>query len=406
LIFDGLADEPIPALGDKTPLQVAKIPNLNKLASASACGTQNALPEGVYPTSEEAHMAIFGYDYIRDLPGRGVLEGLGLGIDLTPNDLVLRVDFGTVDADFKVLDPRAGNIKSVKSFARVIGEQKIGTFTFKIYAGLAHRGVLVVSGPDVSKAIHHHSTVVTDTDPHKAKAHRGGSKVLIPRGADGSKEATLTAAALWEYQQKVHEILEKYVENRVRERQGLMPANFILTRGAGFVKPVQSFQDRFGVKAVCVAGAPLYKGIARYLGMSVINVTGATGGVDTDVRAKIVATMKAFDDGANFVYLHFKGSDVVAEEEGDFEAKIKFFEKVDKELTPILNFDGVVCVTGDHATPCILKNHSLDAVPIMIKGVKKDNVTLFNEFSCCKGALGHIQGPKIMPELMKEARNV
>lgn len=396
----------MPELGGKTPLQVANIPNLNTLAQTAECGMQNALTPGVYPTSEEAHLAIFGYDPEKDLPGRGVLEALGLGVKLNLTDLVLRVDFGTVDEDLVVLDPRAGNIKSVKSFCDYIGERKIGSFSFKIYPGLAHRAVLVISGPDVSKAIHHHSTVVTDTDPHKAKAHRGGNKVLIPRAADGSREASLTAAALWKYQQETHTLLSDYVENRIRARAGHQPANFILTRGAGFVKPVESFEDRFNLKAVCVAGAPLYKGIASYLGMKVIDVPGATGGVDTDAHAKVQASLKSLKSGANFCYLHFKGTDVVAEEDGDFEAKIKFLEKVDAELEPLLKFDGVVCVTGDHATPCILKDHSLDSVPILIRDGKVDKVPAFNEVDCANGLLGHLSGAEIMPKLVREAKNV
>ena len=351
-------------------------------------------------------MAIFGYDYIKDLPGRGVLEALGLGVKLKSDDLVLRVDFGTVDENLVVLDPRAGNISSVKSFCEEIGVQKIGNFTFKIYPGLAHRAVLVISGPSVSRAIYHHSTVVTDTDPHKAKAHRGGNKVLIPRSADGSKESNLTAAALWKYQQQTHKILNDYVENRVRSRQGHLPANFILTRGGGFLKPVESINDRFSIKATCVAGAPLYKGIARYLGMKVVEVPGATGGTDTDVAAKVQSTLKALSDGSNFVFLHFKGTDVVAEEDGDFEAKIDFLERADKELSSLLSIDAILCITGDHATPCILKDHSLDAVPIMIKGTKRDDVAIFNEIDCTKGSLGHMMGPDIMPELLREARNV
>ena len=265
--------------------------------------------------------------------------------------------------------------------------------------------MLVISGPSVSKAIHHHSTVVTDTDPHKAKAHRGGNKVLIPRSADGSKDSNLTAAALWKYQQLTHQILDDYVENRVRSRQGLAPANFVLTRGAGFLKPVDSFNDRFGLRASCVAGAPLYKGIARYLGMKVVEVPGATGGIDTNIAAKVAATKKALKAGSNFVYLHFKGTDVVAEEEGDYESKMAFLERADKELAELTDLNVVLCVTGDHATPCILKDHSLDAVPIMVKGGEKDAVTAFNEVDCVKGALGHLLGPEIMPKLMQEARD-
>jgi 2,3-bisphosphoglycerate-independent phosphoglycerate mutase len=379
---------------------------LNKLASLSRCGTQNALPEGVYPTSEEAHLAILGYDYQKDLPGRGVLEALGLGVKLKSDDLVLRVDFGTVDSALKVLDPRAGNIKSVKSFCDHIGEQKIGNFTFKIYPGLAHRAVLVISGPEVSKAIHHHSTVVTDTDPHKAKAHKGGNTVLIPRSADGSKESNLTAAALWKYQQLTHKILSDYVENRIRSRQGLPVANFILTRGAGFIKPIDSINERFGIKAVCIAGAPLYKGIGRYLGMKVIDVPGANGGFDTNIQGKIGAALEAMNGGYNFVFLHLKGTDVVAEEDGDFEAKIEYLERADKELTPLFNLSDIICITGDHATPCILKDHSLDAVPIMVNGAGSDNTVAFNEVDCADGSLGHLKGPEIMPLLVKESRNV
>jgi 2,3-bisphosphoglycerate-independent phosphoglycerate mutase len=129
IVIDGLADRPIPELSGKTPLSVADLPNLNILSDRGVLGVQNALPKGEYPTSEEAHLALFGYDYRADLPGRGILEGLGLGINIDKKQLVLRVDFGTVDDSLHVVDPRAGNIKSVKSFCEFLGVQKIGPFT-------------------------------------------------------------------------------------------------------------------------------------------------------------------------------------------------------------------------------------------------------------------------------------
>lgn len=418
IIFDGLSDRPIPELSEKTPLQVARIPNLDRLAQKGICGVQNAISSGEYPTSEEAHLAIFGYNPKKDLPGRGVLEAIGLGIDLAKKDLVLRVDFGTVDEGLRVIDPRAGNIKSVKSFCDYIGEQKIGPFTFKIYSGLAHRGILIISGNPVSREINHHSTVVSDTDPHKAKVHRGGAKVLKPEPRDKSPEAKMTAEALWEYQLKTHKILEGYMENKVRKRQGLMPANFILTRGAGFVKIVEQFHEKYHLNAACVAGAPLYKGIGKYLGMDVVDVSGATGGVDTDISAKVGKSLKLLKSGYDFVFMHLKGADVVAEEEGSWEKKMDFFEKADKAFGPLNHFDGVLCVTGDHATPCILKDHSDDPVPIMIIGGKKPGPKRsdlgtslrldirksgFNEVNCAKGELGHLKGSKIMPKLIKES---
>lgn len=370
------------------------------------CGTQNALPAEVYPTSEEAHLSIFGYDPIKDLPGRGVLEGLGIGLPLEKNQLALRVDFGTVDESLSVIDPRAGNIKSVKSLCEHIGEQKIGPFTFKIYPGMGHRAILVIEGAPVTKEIAHHSTIVTDTDPHKAKGHKGGNKVIIPKPLDDTIEAKMTAGALWEYQIKTHKILNDYIENKVRKRSGHFPANFILTRGAGFVHPVESFYDKYGLNAVCVAGMTLYKGIAKYIGMDVVNVMGATGGIDTDIKAKVKKSLECLESGYDFVFMHLKGADVVAEEEGDFNKKITFLEKADKAFEPLLKFDGIVCITGDHATPCILKDHSTDPVPILIYGGEKDKVNMFNETDCAFGSLGHMQGAEIMPKLIKEAKNV
>lgn len=404
IIFDGLADRPILELGNKTPLEVAKIPNINYFAKNGVVGVQNALARGEYPTSEEAHLAIFGYDYKKDLPGRGVLEALGLEIKFEPDDLVLRVDFGTVDDTLNVLDPRAGNIKSVKSFCEYIGEQQMGPFTFKIYPGLGHRAVLVISGKPVSKEISHHSTIVSDTDPHKAKVHRGGSKVLKPKPLDRSAEAILTAEVLWEYQLYTHKLLNDYVENRVRMRSGLKSANFILTRGAGFLKKVRPFSKKYEISAVCVAGAPLYKGIAKYVGMKVLNVKGATGGTDTDVSAKVSAILSEFKKGVEFGFLHLKGADVVAEEEGDFQAKIDFIEKADKAFTKLRKYKGILVITGDHATPCILKDHSTDPVPILIYGRDSDKISDFNEVSAKSGSLGHLKGGEIMPLLIKEAQ--
>lgn len=402
VIFDGIADLPVPALGDKTPLEVAKTPNLDKLAQKGVVGTQNALAKGEYPTSEESHFEILGYDHKKDLPGRGVLEALGIGVNLKKDELALRANFATVDSSLKVIDPRAGNLKENKNFTKEIAEEKIGPFTFRLYSGLAHRAALTVSGAPVTKEIYHHSTIVTDTDPHKAANHRGGNKVIRPRPMASTVEAQMTADALWEYQLTTHKKLDNYIENKVRRRQGLLPANFILTRGAGYIKNVKSFNEKFGLNAVCVAEAPLYKGIAKYFGMDLVDVPGATGGVDTDVRAMVKESLKLLDSGYDFVFLHLKGADVVAEEDGDHEAKLKFFERADEAFSLLLNFDGIICVTGDHATPCILSDHSEDPVPIMIIGGQIDAVSEFNERAASEGSLGHIKGAQIMPKLLKE----
>jgi 2,3-bisphosphoglycerate-independent phosphoglycerate mutase len=367
-------------------------------------GTHNPLALGEYPTSEESHFSLFGYDYKKDLPGRGVIEALGVNVPLTPSELVLRVNFASVDGSFKVLDPRAGNIKSVKSFCEFIGERKIGPFTFKLYPGLGHRAALVISGAPVSSCIRHHSTIIGDTDPHKAKNHRGGNKVIIPQPLTTTKEAKQTAEALWEYQKLTFKLLDNYLENNVRKRSGLLPANFLLTRGAGFIKPVKSFYQKYHLRAVCVAGAPLYKGVGHYFGMDVVDVPGATGGFDTDIKAKVRVALEKLNSGYDFAFLHLKGTDVVAEEEGDFEKKINFLERADEAFAPLLDFSGLIMITGDHATPCILKDHSEDAVPLLISGEGKDKVAQFNEKVATQGSLGHIMGWELMGELLERAK--
>lgn len=406
IVFDGLADRPIKELGGKTPLEVAKKPNIDALMTRSRCGTQNAMGEVDYPTSEEAHFGLFGYDFIRDLPGRGVLEALGLGANLTENDLALRVDFGAVDEHLTVLDPRAGNIHSVKSFCNFIGTQKIGPFTFKLYPGIGHRAALVISGEPISKAIAHHSTVVTDTDPHKAKVHRGGNRVLRPKPMNRSAESLLTSEALWEYQLYTHELLDTYVENRVRRRQGLLPANFVLTRGAGFLKPVKKFYEKYKLKAACIAGLPLYKGIGRYLGMDLFNVEGVTGLKDTNIEAKIKKALKLISGDYDFVFVHLKGTDVIAEEEGDYLEKTKYIERADKAFKGLLKFSGTICITGDHATPCLLKDHAPDPVPIMITSSLPDRVLSFSEKDCQSGSLGHLEKEAIIQAVFAEAQDV
>ncbi|MDD3481077.1 MAG: 2,3-bisphosphoglycerate-independent phosphoglycerate mutase [Patescibacteria group bacterium] len=406
LIFDGLSDRPIPELSGRTPLEAARTSNLDRLAEKGLVGTHYAMPpDDDYPTSDEAHFEILGYSDRKYLPGRGVLEALGMGIELGKKDLALRVNFGTVDENLKVIDPRAGNIKDVRTIAAHVKEEKIGPFTFRLYPGILHRGVLVISGSPVTKEIKHHSTIVSDTDPHKAENHRGGDKVLRPEPIDDSKEAKMTADALWEYQLLTHKKLSNYTENMVRVRQGLLPANFLLTRGAGFMGEVPSFQEKYNLNAACVAGGHLYKGIAKYFGMDVLDVPGATANTDTDVSAKVVESLESLNSGYDFVFMHVKGTDVVSEETGDFNEKIKFLERCDTALKPLLKFKGVLCVTGDHSTPCILKDHSTDPVPIMIIGGGTDKIKAFNEKKASGGSLGHLQGAEIMPKLLKEAES-
>ncbi len=401
IILDGLGDRPIGAFNGKTPLEAASTPNMDKLAAGGACGVMNAMPKNLYPTSEEAHLAVLGYDFVKDYPGRGVLEALGIGLKLKSDELAFRVDFGTVDKDLKLIDARAGVIESVKELCKTIGDVEIDGIKFKIYPSLLYRGVLILSGNSVKNYLKRSKSAVSDTDPHKAGPHKLGVRVLHPKAFGDSKEGKTVARALERYQYLTYEILNEHKINKKRVKKGKLPANFILTRGGGHIKNIESFKDKFGLKSACIAGAPLYKGIGAYLGMKVINVRGATGKLDTNVKAKIKAVQKSLKKN-DFVFLHIKGTDMAAEDFGDPKMKKEFIERIDKEFSPLLKLKNVVIsVTGDHATPCELKDHSNDVVPVLISREKsKDDVIKFGESECSKGSLGHIYGKDFMKILL------
>jgi len=403
VILDGLGDRPIKAFGGKTPLEAASTPNMDFLAKSGVCGVMNAMPKELYPTSEEAHLAILGYDYVKDHPGRGVLEALGIGVKLGRDEVAFRVNFGTVDESLKLIDPRAGVIDSVKDLCKSVNNIEVDNVKFKIYPSLSHRAVLVVSGEPVMDYLKKEkNSNISDTDPHKAGPHKLGVRVLRPKSFGQTREGKTVARALERYQYLTYEILKEHKLNKKRSKKGLLPANFILTRGYGHLMGTESFKDKFGRKSACIAGAPLYKGIGAYLGMKIVNVRGATGKMDTNIGAKIKATKKALKKN-DFVFLHIKGTDMAGEDFGDAKMKKGFIEKIDKAIPEIRNLKNVVIsITGDHATPCELKDHSNDIVPVLISGGKdKDKVNHFGESDCAKGKLGHIYGKDFMDKLLK-----
>lgn len=401
IILDGLGDRPVKAFGGKTPLEAASTPNMDSLAASGVCGVMNAMPKDLYPTSEEAHLAILGYDFKADHPGRGVLEALGIGVKLKPDELVFRVDFGTVDENLNLIDARAGVIESVKDLCKAIDDVEVDGVKFRIYPSLLYRGVMVLSGNPVKNYLKKSKSAVSDTDPHKAGPHKLGVRVLHPKSFGDSKDGKTVARALERYQYLTHEILNEHKINQKRVKKGKLPANFILTRGGGHIKNIESFKDKFELKSACIAGAPLYKGIAAYMGMKVINVKGATGKLDTNIKAKVKVTLKALKKN-DFVFLHIKGTDMAAEDYGDAKMKKEFIEKIDACFAGLNKVKNVVIsITGDHATPCELKDHSNDVVPVLIFGTSiSDNTKKFGESECAHGGLGHIYGKDFMKILL------
>lgn len=417
VILDGLGDRPVKQLGDKTPLEAAETPNMDFLAENGVCGMQKMLPDGVYPTSEECHLALFGYDYINDYPGRGVLEALGANISLDKTDLAFRVDIGTVDENLILIDPHAGGVESVRELTDSLQNIEIEGVKFDIYPTLEHRAVLVMRENErLSFNFTYHSTEINDTDPHKAGPHKRNVKILEPKPLDDSEEAAFTARILKEYQKKTYEILRNHPFNKAREKANKLPCNFILTRGIGQRRDIESFSKKHGLKAAAVAGAPLYKGIARYLGMDLHEDPTFTGTADTNLEGKVskvleLLTANSKQPIADFIYLHIKATDSLAEDFGDYNGKRDFIEKIDKAIAPILKLQNVeIMITGDHTTVCELKDHVEDPVPFLLfNGNDKDEVSKFGESFCSRGGLGQLKGLEFIRKVLdfrKDKANV
>lgn len=400
IILDGLGDRPVSTLGNQTPLEAAKTPNFDFLAQSGLAGLLNPLPPDEYPTSEEGHLSIFGYDLKKEFPGRGPLEALGIGVKLKPGEVAIRVDFGTVDPNWVVIDARAGRIEDVSGLCKAISNITIQGVTFNVYPGLQHRGVLVLSGKGISSKI-------SDVDPHKTGPHRLGVKILWERPLDKTLESFFTARILQEYYLAAHEILKKHPLNQERILKNLLPANVLLARGAGEFQKVETFDKRWNVKSACIAGAPLYKGIACFLGMDVVEVAGANGLASTNLLGKFKKAADALSSNSkyDFLFLHIKAVDVFGED-GDCKGKKEFLEKIDialgKIIPKITHGNIITTVCGDHATPCTLKDHSADPVPVLIyDGQDRDKTENFGESFCKKGSLGHLQGKEFLKKVLK-----
>jgi 2,3-bisphosphoglycerate-independent phosphoglycerate mutase len=388
VICDGLGDRLIPELGNRTPLEAAATPNLDRLAAGGECGLMHTLGRGRTPGSDTAHLTIFGYDIETSYSGRGPIEVAGLGMKLKGGDVALRGNMGTV-AHGMIKDRRAGRIRDTGPLCEALNGKTIDDVEFIVKPGTAHRAGVIMRGPGLSDA-------VIDADPHVPDV-----PIRDVTPTDGSPEAAKTAAVLNRFLAESNEILENHPLNREREANGDLPGNYLLVRGAGQYKEVRSFEDRYGLKACCIAGGGLYKGVGAYLGMDVLDVPGATALPDTDIEAKFRLAIQSLQK-YGFVFVHVKAADSLAED-GDWQGKKQFIERIDRAL-PVLDAraDDVLLVwTADHSTACEMKAHSADPVPILFHGgaVRADSVTAFGERAFAAGGLGHMVGLDIMPQI-------
>lgn len=386
VILDGVGDRPIKELSGKTPLEAAKSPNLDEIAKEGITGLLDVISPGIAPGSDTSHLSIFGLDPKVHYHGRGPLEVLGVeSIHLQHGDVALRANVGTVDDELTIIDRRAGRIESTVPFCGVLDGIEIDGAKVILKASAWYRAAFVLRGEGLSDK-------VSQNDPKKV-----GGKVMEVKPLDDSEEAKRTARILNEFTRISHEKLKDLEVNKQRVSEGKLPGNIILFRGAGTYVPAPSIQERYEMRAACIAGGGLYKGIGRYFGMDVIDVPGATGRYDSDFGAKVRAAKEILGD-YDFIFIHMKPTDSAAED-GNHKLKIQMIEKMDKALGGLLDFDGLLVVTGDHTTPCAIRKHSYEPLPIAIRGegIRVDDVTAFDERSCAKGALHRIRGLDIMP---------
>jgi len=391
LVCDGLSDRPIPELDNKTPLEAARTPNLDRMAQRGISGLMHSLGRGMTPGSDTSHLNILGYDYHEFYSGRGTIEVAGLGMELRHGDVALRGNLATVDAELKIVDRRAGRITDTSPFTQLLDGMEVEGVRFIVKPGTAHRAGIIARGEGLSSN-------VTDNDPHEP-----GLKVWQVKPKDKTPEAARTADVLNKSLARAHEVLNSCEANKKRVDEGQLAANYLLIRGAGFYRHVPPFAERyFGLKACCIAAGGLYRGIGTFTGMKVLDmIPGTTALPNTDIRAKFTKAREMLSE-YDFVFVHVKAADSLGED-GNWKGKRDFIERIDQAAELLLDLkDTLVAVTADHTTPCALCKHSADPVPVLIvgEGVRVDSVMQFGERAVASGGLGHLIGTDLMPELL------
>jgi 2,3-bisphosphoglycerate-independent phosphoglycerate mutase len=375
LILDGLGGLPMDPSGP-TELEAADAPNFDALAARSDLGLSLPVAAGVSPGSGPGHLALFGYDPLRYVVGRGVLSALGVGFDLGENDLAARLNFATLDESGKISDRRAGRIPSEKGtqLVELLNENVAldGVETFVTHEK-EYRAVAVFRGEGLSDSL-------ADSDPQRV-----GLEPLPVKLTDHSPEAERSAALANAFVDQANEIL--------RDQH---PANTVLMRGFGMHPALPSFEEIYELDAAAIASYPMYKGLARLAGMKLLKEGEGIAGE--------FETLRENWDHHDFFFLHVKPTDA-AGEDGDFGRKAAVIEEVDAQIPDLLDLGpDALAVTGDHATPAKLRSHSWHGVPFLLSSpYTLPTAESFGERACAGGSLGAFPAEEIMGLLMGHA---
>jgi len=365
ILGDGMADEPIPELEGKTPLEYARTPHMDRLAAEGACGQLRTIPDGYEAGSDIANMSILGYAPERYYTGRGPLEAMSMGIDLAPTDVAYRCNLVTVK-DGRMADFSAGHISSAEG-AALFSALAPALPDVTVKAGVSYRNLLVV--PQGKGA--------TSTPPHDIVGQNIAR--YLPRGGD--------APLLLSCMAKSREVFARHPVNLARVEEGKSPATQIWSWSGGRLPSFPLFKEKYKKTGGIISAVDLLKGIARCAGMEVITVPGATGYLDTDYEAKAQYALRAIRH-LDFLYIHIEAPDE-AGHLGSVEEKVRAIERVDDVVGMIHEqFDGVLAVLPDHPTPIRIKTHSREPVPFMIWGKERDATMQFSEREAQKGSYG------------------
>lgn len=397
VLYDGMADYPVPALGGKTPMMCAKKPNMDYLAQRSEVGLIKTVADGLKPGSDVANMSVMGFDPMKFYTGRSPLEAASIGIDMKPSDVSLRCNLVTLSEDGKpyeekTIEDYCADDISTEEAEEIIKtiEEELGTDEFRFYSGVSYRHCLIWANGTTDLG--------TMTAPHDITG-----KVITDYLSTAEN-----AKPLIEMMKKSYDILKNHPVNLARKAQGKRPANSIWLWGEGTRPAMKSFEEIFGIKGSVVSAVDLIKGIGGCAKMEVAEVEGATGYLDTNFEGKANAALDLLERN-DLVYIHFEAPDECGHR-NEPENKVKAIEMIDSRVLPIL-FDGLkkyddykIMILPDHPTPIVTRTHASDPVPYLIyhKNNEITGVDTINE-ETAKATGNYIDfGPNIMPHFLKD----
>lgn len=414
--IDGMGDLPIKSLGNKTPLEVAETPNMDSLAKTGQTGLMYSVKKGVAPESDVAVISLLGYDPFKYSTGRGVIEAAGIGLKMKDGDLALRCNFATLGEGKNIIDRRVARSLSTEEATEltkaVNKEVKLESYpaTFEFQNMLGHRAVLLIKSK--AKPL---SSNITNSDPAYTIINGiGVAKADVEmvlqtcEPTDNTQAAKVSAALVNEFIDKSHRLWENHPINVKRAAEGKLKANVVLTRDAGHLLPkFFNINEHYHVNFACLADMHAERGIAQLAGMESSLLPPPSGNLQKDCEVRVKALLEALPKHDCF-YIHLKGPDEPGHD-GNCTLKTQIISAIDKYffgplLQQISLKDNLICITTDHATPCILKVHSDTPVPVLISGDHLGNgkATKFSEKECAKGSLGTIErGCELMPKLME-----